>query len=131
MIAGGSVEAKSKKQSLVTKSSTEAEMVALSDMSSLAIWWREFLLYQGYSISAIEIEQDNTSCMRLAEKGKTFNQFSKHINIRYFFVKDRIDKGEIKLKYVRTDNLVADVMTKPLQGERFRFLRSKLMNHEL
>jgi hypothetical protein len=131
MIAGGCVEAKSKKQSLVTKNSTESEMVALSDMASLAIGWREFMLAQGYSIGAIEIEQDNTSCMKVVEKGKSFNPYSRHINIRYFFVKDRIEKKEIKLKYVKTEDLVADVMTKPLQGTRFRYLRAKLMGHTI
>lgn len=100
MMAGGSVEAKSKKQSLATKNSTESEMVALSDMSSLAIWWRNLVLHQGYNLGAIEIEQDNTSCIKLAEAGRSHNPFSKHINVRYFFIKDRIDNGEVKLKYV-------------------------------
>ena len=119
VIAGGSVEAKSKKQGLVTKSSTEAELVALSDMSSLAIWWREFIICQGYDIGAMEVEQDSTSCMKLAENGRSFNQLSRHINIRYFFIKDRMDAKEIKLKYVQIDELVADILTKPLQGEKF------------
>jgi hypothetical protein len=127
MIAGGSVEAKSKKQSLVTKNSTEAEIVALSDMSSLAIWWREFMLGQGYDLGAINIEQDNTSCIKLAEAGKSQNPFSRHINIRYFFIKDRLEQGELKLQYVKTEDLIADILTKPLQGSRFRSLRRKLM----
>lgn len=93
IVGCNSMEAKLKKQTLVTKSPTE--MVALSDMSSLAIWWSEFLLYQGYSISATEIEQYNASCMLIPEKGKSFYPFLKHINIRYFFVKDNIEKGEI------------------------------------
>ena len=129
MMAGASVESKSKKQSLNTKSSTESEMVALSDMSSLAIWWRDFILCQEYDIGAIEIEQDNTSCIRLAEAGRSFNPLSRHIHLRYFFIKDRIEKGEIKLTYVKTEDMISDILTKPLQGERFRFLRSKLMNH--
>jgi hypothetical protein len=129
VIAGGSVEAKSKKQGLVTKSSTESELVALSDMTSLAIWWREFMMCQGYNIGEMEVEQDNTSCIKLAENGRSFNPMSRHINIRFFFIKDRMDAGEIKLKYVQTDELVADILTKPLQGEKFRYLRAKLMNH--
>jgi hypothetical protein len=131
LLAGGSVEAKSKKQSLTTKSSTEAELVALSDMLSLAIWWREFLMSQGYNIGAMEVEQDNTSCIKLAENGRSFNPLSRHINVRYFFVKDRIENSEIVLKYVKTDDMVSDILTKPLQGEKFRFLRGKLMNHVL
>ena len=67
-IAGGSVEAKSKKQSLVTKNSTEAEMVALSDMSSIGIGWREFIIGQGYNIGAIDIEQDKNAFSSLSVK---------------------------------------------------------------
>lgn len=104
-------------------------MVALSDMSSLAIWWRGFLIGQGYYMSAMQVEQDNTSCIKLAEAGKNFNPFSRHRNIRYFFIKDRIDNGEIKLTYVPTEELVADFLTKPLQGARFRLRRAKLMDN--
>ena len=131
IIGGGSVEAKSKKQSLVTKSSTEAEMVALSDMSSLAIWLREFLIGQGYEMERIVIEQDNKSCIQLIETGRTVNPNSRHINNKYFFIKDRIKMGELRLEYTPTEELVADVLTKPVQGDRFRFLRTKLMNHSL
>jgi len=127
MLANACVEAKSRKQTIVSKNSTEAELIALSDMSSIAIGWRNFLIEQGYTIGALVVEQDNTSCIKLAEKGKSWNPYSKHINVRYFFIKDRIDKKELLLKYINTKELVADVLTKPLQGELFRSLRSKLM----
>ena len=71
------------------------------------------------------IEQDNTSCIKIAKAGRSANPFSRHINITYFFIKDRIDKNEIKLKYVKTDELVADLLTKHLQGSRFRALGAR------
>ena len=69
--------------------------------------------------------------MKIAEAGKSHNMYSRHMNIRYFFIKDRIERGDIKLKYVETKKLVADIMTKPLQGTRFRKQRTRLMNHDL
>lgn len=57
--------------------------------------------------------------------------FKAYKNIRYFFIKDRVDNGEVKLKYVYTEDLIADILTKPLQGERFRSLRAKLMRYSL
>jgi len=74
------------------------------------------------------IEQDNQSAIQMMERGKTTNPLSKHINVRYFFIKDRIDNGEIILEYVPTEEMVADVLTKPLQGAQFRKLRAKLQN---
>jgi hypothetical protein len=72
--------------------------------------------------------QDNTSAMKLAEKGMSTSERTRHVNIRYFFVKDRIDSGEIKLEYKPTKMMIADILTKPLQGEHFRRLRAELLN---
>ena len=88
-------------------------------MTSPAIWWREFVIHQGYKMSAIKIEQLNTSSIKFAESGKYQNPFSKQINIRYIFIKDRIDCGEVKLMYVYAEDLIADMLTIPLQGESF------------
>ena len=53
---------------------------------------------------------------------------TKHVNIRYFWIKDRIDSGEIKVIYQPTNDMVADILTKPLQGQQFIDLRNKLLN---
>jgi hypothetical protein len=129
-VADGTVEGKSKKQTLTTKSSYEAELVATSDMSSEVIRTRDFLLGQGYKIGAVKVEQDNKSCIAMIAKGRPENPLTRHINVRFFFVKDRVDAGELEIVYVPTEDLVADVMTKPLQGSRFRALRTKLMGME-
>jgi hypothetical protein len=126
-VAKGSVEGKSKKQTLTTKSSFEAELVATSDMSSEVIKLRDFLLAQGYKVGPIKIEQDNKACIAMIAKGRPENPTTRHINIRFFFIKDRVDAGELEIVYVPTEELVADIMTKPLQGRRFRELRAKLM----
>ena len=50
------------------------------------------------------------------------------MNIRYFFVHDRINSGEVAVEYLSTDEMLADVLTKPLQGGRFKKLRDRLLN---
>ena len=127
-LAGGPVFTKSSKQKLNSKSSTEAELIALSDSSSQVIWTRDFLIAQGYSIAAATIYQDNQSTIALIAKGRSTSEKSRHINIRFFFVKDRVDAGEVKVEYLPTGAMIADVLTKPLQGALFKELRDKLLN---
>lgn len=122
----GVVHASSKKQKLVGKSSTEAELVAVSDMLPQVIWTREFLLEQGYDVKPVVL-QDNQSTMALIEKGRSTSARTRHIAIRYFFVKDRVDSGELSIEYEPTVTMLADCMTKPLQGDLFRDMREMLM----
>mmetsp|Transcript_19478 Transcript_19478/g.22076 ORF Transcript_19478/g.22076 Transcript_19478/m.22076 type:complete len:153 (+) Transcript_19478:348-806(+) len=55
---------------------------------------------------------------------------SRHINIRYFFVKDRVDKGELTIEYCPTGNMLADFFTKPLQGSQFTLMRDIIMGYK-
>ena len=124
----GSVLAKSQKQKLTAKSSTEGEIIALSDMSSDALGMRQFLIHQGYSeMGAVTIGQDNQSAMLMMNRGRTDLSRTKHIDIRYFYLKDRIDDNQVKLAYVPTEDMVADILTKPLQGSLFMKLRNRLL----
>ena len=60
--------------------------------------------------------------------GKSSSDRTSHINIGYFFIKDRVDSGEIKIEYKPTEEMIADILTKPLQRELFRHLRALLLN---
>ena len=124
----GAVHAKSSKQKLVSKSSTESELVALSDEASQVLWTRNFLLLQGHKMRPAKIYQDNMSTIALADKGRSTSERTRHINVRYFFTKDKVESGELMIEYLPTEEMVADLLTKPLQGELFRRLRSKLLN---
>ena len=64
----------------------------------------------------------------MAEKGRSTSDKTRHINIRYFFVKHYMDSDELKIEYLPTEEMVADVLTKPLQGDLFRRMRNKLLN---
>jgi len=124
----GPIYVKSSKQKIVTKSSTEAELVALSDGCSQVIWSREFLLNQGYKVDAATIYQDNMSTIALVDKGRSNSDSTRHINVRYYFIKDRIKSGEVVIKHKSTDLMIADGLTKPLQGRLFRDMRARLLN---
>ncbi len=119
---------RSSKQRLVAKSSTEAELVAMSDEASQVLWSRDFLIGQGHKLGPTELLQDNQSAIALINKGKHASSRSRHVNIRYFFVKDRINSQELNVAYLNTSDMIADIMTKPLQGEQFRKMRAVLMN---
>ena len=124
----GPIVTRSIKQKLVTKSSTEAELVGASDEVSLGIDLRDFLIEQGYIVGPATLYQDNKSAMQMIEKGRSTSDRTRHINVRYFFLKDRAEANEIDVKYIPTTEMVADILTKPLQGELFRKLRATLLN---
>jgi hypothetical protein len=125
---GANIYSESSKQKLVSKSSTETELIGLSDASSQVIWTRDFLEHQGYKMEASVIYQDNQSTMALVKNGRSNAKRTRHINIRFFFIKDRVDSGEISIRYMPTGDMIADVLMKPLQGELFRRLRDQLLN---
>jgi histone deacetylase 1/2 len=127
-LGDGPVFVKSAKQKIVSKSSTEAELISLSDGCSQVIWSRDFLIAQGYHMQEAVIFQDNTSTIALIKKGKSGSDRTRHIHIRYFFVKDRVASGEIKIEYIPTESMTADALTKPLAGKRFLEMRRKLLN---
>ena len=118
----------STKQKLNTKSSTESELVGVDDMMPSILWTRYFLKSQGYKVSDNVIFQDNKSTMLLERNGKaSSSKRTKHINVRYFFITDRISKGEARVEWCPTKDMVADFMTKPLQGSVFTKFRDLIM----
>jgi hypothetical protein len=121
---------KSSKQKLNTKSSTEAELVGASDYLPSTIWAKMFLEAQGYEISESKFFQDNQSAMKLEKNGRaSCGQKSRHIDIRYFFMKDRIKTENIDIVYCPTEQMLADFFTKPLQGKLFEKFRRVLMGY--
>mmetsp|Transcript_26617 Transcript_26617/g.41320 ORF Transcript_26617/g.41320 Transcript_26617/m.41320 type:complete len:590 (+) Transcript_26617:1688-3457(+) len=124
----GLIHAKSSKQKLNTKSSTESEVVGASDYLPYLIWMQNFMAAQGFEFKRNIFYQDNQSAMRLERNGRqSCGQKSRHIDIRYFFIKDRIKSGNIDLQYFPTEVMLADFFTKPLQGKQFKLLRSAVM----
>ena len=119
MLGGATIYVKSSKQKIVTRSSTESELVGISDALSQILWSREFLIQQGVSLGPAVVYQDNQSTICLASKGRSTSDRSRHIKIRYFFVTHYIDAKEIVIEYLPTAEMVADILTKPLHGSLF------------
>ena len=124
----GMIYAKSSTQKLTTKSSTEAELVALSDSSNQVLWTKQFLIDQGHKDRSAIIFQDNQSTIQLINNRRSNSERTRHINIRYFFLHGRIKEKEITVTYKLTHAMLADLLTKLLQGEQFRLLRNLLLN---
>ena len=126
----GSILAKSMKQKIVCRSSTESELVALSDATSLAAYELQLMESLGLGIKKAHLYQDNTSTIRIAMNGKSCSDRTKHIKLRYFFIKQYIDSGEFDVTHCPTEMMVADILTKPLQGKQFKTLRDKLLGYK-
>jgi len=126
----GFVWCKCAKQKMVTKSSTEAELVTLSDAASMAAWTIQFLRGQGYDVRP-NLFQDNLSTMALANNGRSTSDRTRHINIRYFFIKQYLDNGIMTLQHCPATDMIADILTKPLQGFEFERLRDLLLGIEV
>ena len=139
----GAVISMSTKQKLNTKSSTEAELVGVDDALPFNIWSHYFLKWQGCHAMGVDpqnsakqgvlgerniLYQDNTSSIRLENNGKASStKRTRHINIRYFTITDRVKNGEDIIEYCPTGDMIADFFTKPLQGSLFRKFRNLIM----
>ena len=127
----GIIHGKASKQKINVKSSTECELVGVSEYIPYSLWLGYFLEHQGYKLKSNLVHQDNQSAMRMEVNGRTScTGNSRHINIRYFFVKDRVDSGEVKIVYCPTGRMLADYFTKPLQGNLFKKFRAVIMGWE-
>jgi hypothetical protein len=122
------VHAKSVKQKIVTKSSTEAEMVATSDSANQSLHMRRFLEEQGHVQGPVLMYQDNVSCMALINKGRSNSERTRHMDIRYFWLAERVKNKEVKLIHLRTEDMCANILTKPIQGAQFNRERRLLTN---
>jgi hypothetical protein len=124
----GAIFARSVTQKLNTTSSTEAEVVASAEILSQALWTQSFLRNQGYKVKNGLLYQDNQAAMLIQNNGVlSRRRRSRHIDIRFFFIKDRIDRGEMEVAFCGTNDMVADYLTKPLQGEKFRKFRNMIL----
>jgi hypothetical protein len=122
----GAVHCRSSKQQIVTKSTAESELVGLSDSANQGIFVRNLLTLQGYSMPAVTVYQDNMSTMALLARGRSGGERTRHIAIRYFWMKERVDRGEATIVHKRSAELYANVLTKPLQGSQFVYERGCL-----
>ena len=119
----------SHKHKLNARSSTEVELIGIDDALPYIMWGLYFIEAQGYEVTHNILYQDNKSTILLAKNGRwSSSKRTKHINNRYFLVKDKIDRGELEVAHCGTKEMWSDVLTKPLQGRGYCEMRSHLMN---
>ena len=106
-------------------STAEAEYVAAGSCCAQILWIKQQLEDYGMSQSKIPIKCDNTSAINLS-KNPIQHSRTKHIEIRHHFIRDHVENEDITLEYVPTENQLADIFTKPLNSERFEFIRGEL-----
>jgi hypothetical protein len=123
-LAGGCICTISKKQKIVTKSSTESEIVAISDSCNYILWLRQLLENIGFDMPPAVIHEDNhqppPSCVGEHSHEETSSyQFP-------IFIRDRV-LGECTLVHTPGDDMIADLMTKPIEGPRLKKLCHGMM----
>jgi len=112
-----------------TRSSTETEIISVHGKLPDIIWTSYFVKCQGYDIDECKVFQDNMSSLSLEKNGRvSSSKRTKHIKAKYFLIKDYYDSGEIDLRYCPADVMWADVLTKQLQGQKLRNMRTFLQN---
>ncbi|CAJ1967284.1 unnamed protein product [Cylindrotheca closterium] len=127
----GAMQAMSKKQKLNSRSSTHAELIGVDDAITQVLWTRMFMEEQGYPIEKNILYQDNMSSILLKKNERSSaGKQSRALNIRYFFVTDQVEKGNLTIKRMPTDDMWGDYMTKPLQGEKFRKFRALIQGDQ-
>lgn len=126
MIGGGAVAWSSKKQPIVTLSTTEAEYVAAVNGACQAIWLRNVLEEMGFKQEGGTILFcDNSSAIKLS-KNLVFHGRSKHIYVRFHFLRDLVNEDVIEMEYCSTREQLSDIMTKPVKLEVFEKLRKDM-----
>jgi hypothetical protein len=123
---GGPVAWCSRRQTCTTLSTTEAEYVAASETSREAIWLRHLL--QDIDLAnpnPVKIHCDNQSAIQLV-RNPVLHARTKHINIRYHFIRDQLESNKIDIIYIETKMQIADILTKPLATPLFERLRDQI-----
>lgn len=114
MMVGAAISWKSRQQNLVSLSSMESEYIALCESTQEVIWLRKLLVDLGVQQEgSTRMFEDNQSCIAFVQADRV-NGRSKHIDTKQKFVKDLCEKGIIQLEYLCTENMIADILTKPL-----------------
>jgi hypothetical protein len=124
-IANGPVSWQSKKQPTVALSSCEAEFVSLCEATKEILWYTYFLDELGIEYDTPVIHTDSQSAQDWTKNAKQ-HQRTKHVALKYFFVRDVVREQKLKVCYVSTKENVADILTKSTASTIFKYLKPKL-----
>ncbi|CAL5326432.1 unnamed protein product [Camellia sinensis] len=126
ILGSGAIAWSSRKQPIVTLSTTETEFVAAAACASQAVWMKRILEKLSLEESkCTTILCDNSSTIKLSKNPVLYGR-SKHIDVRFHFLRDLTREGAVELVYCGTQDQLADMMTKPLTLDAFQRSRSQL-----
>ena len=127
LLEGGAIAWSSWKLKSVATSTTEAKYIALENTTKHAIWTQRLLadIHGSQEENGIPVYCDNESSLKLVQNSG-YHSRTKHIDVRYHFVRDEFEKGTIKFKYWPTENMLADGMMKPLPRLAFQDKRTRI-----
>jgi hypothetical protein len=115
----------SKKQNSVALSTAEAEYIAAGHCCTQLLWMRQTLRDYGYKLTKVPLLCDNETAIHMADNPVEHSR-TKHIAIRYHFLRDHQQKGDIEIAYINAKEQLADIFTKPLDEQTFNKLRHEL-----
>ena len=126
ILCGATILASSKRQSVVADSTVAAETIALHSLVKEAVWLRNFLSWVGYTQKEpTKLYCDNRGAVRNCEDGAERHK-TKHLDVKYMFIRDVVRQGLVRIKHIGTDHMVADILTKGLRRHRFEACRKGL-----
>ena len=126
MMNGGPITWSSQKQKTIALSTTEAEYVAASESAKEILWLQQLLSDLGESYDCTTLNIDNQSAIKLINN-PVYHKRTKHIDIKYKFVREKVELGLIKINYVPSNCQLADILTKALPTQTFVYLRDQIL----
>jgi transposase InsO family protein len=131
MLGGGAVSWQSKKQPTVALSSVEAEYMAATQAAREALWWQKLLHEIGVARHPTTVIHSDSQGSIALSKNPEHHARSKHIDIRHHFIREQVVANHISLQYLPTEDMLADVMTKPLSRDQHIKLVNRLGVHSV
>lgn len=125
LLINGPITWSSQRQNVVSLSTAEAEYIALAHGTKESVWSKRILNELKLKCNVVPINVENQSAIKLA-KNSEFHKRSKHIDIKFHYVRDVLDSKYIEINYIPSENQLADIFTKPLSKQQFCILRNKL-----
>ncbi|KAK9880167.1 hypothetical protein WA026_015496 [Henosepilachna vigintioctopunctata] len=123
---GGPITWCSQKQKTTALSTTEAEFVAACEAAKEILWLQQLLLDLGENITSVPLYVDNQSAIKLISN-PVYHKKTKHIDVKFNFIREKVELGVIKLNYIPSNSQLADMLTKALPTQAFIYLRDHIL----
>lgn len=124
---GGPITWSSQKQKTIALSTTEAEFIAACESAKEILWLQQLLLDLGESFEYVTLYVDNQSAIKLINN-PVYHKRTKHIDVKYNFIREKVELGIIQINYISSKDQLADILTKSLPTQAFTYLRDQILD---